>query len=321
MTMGQLYTIQDRRTVYCHRAMRANSGVWNAATNAWMFRTADDAANALADLFRATRPSIPMRETLLEMIADGTAAAAWGFDPAIEPVDVDTLDRDVAQRYLSAGYAVRRIFIGSHPLEDRPRERIAEQEAARRSAAAHRFRRTRACIDLTRKTARVGTAVMAAVSCKRIARRPASCISCTSIDATNTQGTISDSLPATSIIVWKSTRVGVVPILSASFEKPASTSSSRVPGTVPARASAVLRTAAERRAFAPCARGEARSSIIARLAARLPLRRDRAPPLRVVSHGRYVAFQMAEVAIPRNLFAAILQLIAGLRSPPACVAT
>jgi hypothetical protein len=42
---------------------------------------------------------------------------------------------------------------------------------------------------------------------------------------------------------------------------------------------------------------------------------------KVVSHGRYVAFQMAEVAVPRNLFAAILQLIAGLRSPPACVAT
>jgi Protein of unknown function (DUF1810) len=30
----------------------------------------------------------------------------------------------------------------------------------------------------------------------------------------------------------------------------------------------------------------------------------------VISHGRYVAFQMAEVAIPRNLFADILQLIA-----------
>jgi hypothetical protein len=42
---------------------------------------------------------------------------------------------------------------------------------------------------------------------------------------------------------------------------------------------------------------------------------------KVVSHGRYVAFQMAEVAIPRKLFAQILQLIAGLRSPPACVAT
>jgi len=42
---------------------------------------------------------------------------------------------------------------------------------------------------------------------------------------------------------------------------------------------------------------------------------------KVVSHGRYTAFQMAEVAIPRNLFVAILQLIAGLRSPPACVAT
>ena len=37
---------------------------------------------------------------------------------------------------------------------------------------------------------------------------------------------------------------------------------------------------------------------------------------KVVSHGRYVAFQMAEVAIPRNLFADILRLISELRPPP-----
>ncbi len=37
---------------------------------------------------------------------------------------------------------------------------------------------------------------------------------------------------------------------------------------------------------------------------------------KVVSHGRYVAFQMGEVAIPRNLFADILRLIAELRPPP-----
>ena len=37
---------------------------------------------------------------------------------------------------------------------------------------------------------------------------------------------------------------------------------------------------------------------------------------KVVSHGRYVAFQMAEVAIPKNLFADILRMIAELRSPP-----
>ena len=36
---------------------------------------------------------------------------------------------------------------------------------------------------------------------------------------------------------------------------------------------------------------------------------------KVVSHGRYVAFQMAEVAIPRSLFADILRLIAELRPP------
>ena len=36
---------------------------------------------------------------------------------------------------------------------------------------------------------------------------------------------------------------------------------------------------------------------------------------KVVSHGRYVAFQMAEVAIPRQIFADILQLIVELRLP------
>ena len=37
---------------------------------------------------------------------------------------------------------------------------------------------------------------------------------------------------------------------------------------------------------------------------------------RVVSHGRYVTFQMAEIAIPRTLFAEILNRISALRSPP-----
>ena len=38
---------------------------------------------------------------------------------------------------------------------------------------------------------------------------------------------------------------------------------------------------------------------------------------KVVSHGRYVTFQMAEVAVPRRLFAEILSLIGRLRAPPA----
>jgi len=37
---------------------------------------------------------------------------------------------------------------------------------------------------------------------------------------------------------------------------------------------------------------------------------------KVVSHGRYVAFQMAEVAIPRHMFKEILRLIAELRPQP-----
>jgi hypothetical protein len=38
---------------------------------------------------------------------------------------------------------------------------------------------------------------------------------------------------------------------------------------------------------------------------------------RVVSHGRYVTFQMAKVAVSRQMFAEILSLIARLRAPPA----
>jgi hypothetical protein len=38
---------------------------------------------------------------------------------------------------------------------------------------------------------------------------------------------------------------------------------------------------------------------------------------KVVRHGRYVTFQLAEVAVPRTLFAEILQLIEQLRPKPA----
>ena len=44
---------------------------------------------------------------------------------------------------------------------------------------------------------------------------------------------------------------------------------------------------------------------------------------KVVSHGRYIAFQMAEVATPRKMFEEILYLIAELRPkpPPALAST
>ena len=38
---------------------------------------------------------------------------------------------------------------------------------------------------------------------------------------------------------------------------------------------------------------------------------------KVIRHGRYITVQMAEVAIPRRLFAEILRLIDGLRLKPA----
>jgi hypothetical protein len=38
---------------------------------------------------------------------------------------------------------------------------------------------------------------------------------------------------------------------------------------------------------------------------------------KVVCHGRFVTFQIAEVAVPRQTFAEILSLIARLQAPPA----
>jgi hypothetical protein len=41
---------------------------------------------------------------------------------------------------------------------------------------------------------------------------------------------------------------------------------------------------------------------------------------RIVRHSRYVVFQLAEVAVPRALFAAILRRIERLRGPPVAAA-
>jgi hypothetical protein len=118
--MSDLYTIKDERTVYCRAAMKTNGGVWNPVTREWMFQDPSDHANAVAELYRVTRPSIAMREALQTMIADGTGALAWGFDPVEQSTSIDDLDRNEASKLLAAGYAVRRV-LGVHPLEDAPK--------------------------------------------------------------------------------------------------------------------------------------------------------------------------------------------------------
>jgi hypothetical protein len=56
----------------------------------------------------------------------------------------------------------------------------------------------------------------------------------------------------------------------------------------------------------PCPLPEVCEAQVSQRGVRMPL----------VSHGRYVVFQMAEVAIPRQMFQEILQLIAELRPQP-----
>jgi hypothetical protein len=117
--MTTIHTISDERTKFCRKAMKAHGGVWNPVTSAWMFTNAADHANAICELYRATRPSAAQLETLLAMATDGTGAQAWDFDPSVHVPDFTTFSRDEASRLLSAGYTVRRL-LGTHPLEDVP---------------------------------------------------------------------------------------------------------------------------------------------------------------------------------------------------------
>lgn len=142
--MSQLYSIKDERTVYCRAAMKSNGGEWNPVTREWIFHGADDHANAAAELYRVTRPTVGMREALQAMITDGTGALAWGFDPAEKPLLVDQIARSEASKLLAAGYAVRRV-LGVHPLDDveRPSDEPATFDASDFEAREQLRRRRR----------------------------------------------------------------------------------------------------------------------------------------------------------------------------------
>jgi hypothetical protein len=91
---------------------------------------------------------------------------------------------------------------------------------------------------------------------------------------------------------------------------PSVSSCSRSPTTRPAScARSCCRTKWRTGRSRPCARSWSRSA---------PRGRVHPPPS--VRHGRHVVFQLAEVAVPRALFAAILRRIDRLRGPPAAAA-
>jgi hypothetical protein len=110
-----------------------------------MFQDPSDHANAAVELYRVTRPSTAMREALEAMIADGTAALAWGFDPAEQSVSVDDLDRNEASKLLAAGYAVRRV-LGVDPLDvTKPNDDVVSTDAPSVDTRDRSRRRRRHC--------------------------------------------------------------------------------------------------------------------------------------------------------------------------------
>jgi hypothetical protein len=120
--MNQQWTIADERTRFCVQAMRAHSGEWVSSSIGWVFRSEADHANALADLYRATRATCGQRERLMRMVVDGTARAAWGIDlDELDPWWLEVMEDREAQRLIALGTQARRV-LGVHPLEDMPEE-------------------------------------------------------------------------------------------------------------------------------------------------------------------------------------------------------
>ena len=64
-----------------------------------------------------------------------------------------------------------------------------------------------------------------------------------------------------------------------------------------------------------CARGSSKPPTGYDNFPRLSLLQPQEIGAKVIGHGRYAIFQMAEVALPRELFGRILERIARLRSP------
>jgi hypothetical protein len=121
-TMIEQWAIRDERTKFCVHAMRACGGTWMERPVGWLFREEADHANALVELYGSTRATHDQHETLLRMIADGTAILAWEIDlDALDPWWIEELDCDEARRLIGLGAQARRV-LGRHPLEDLPEE-------------------------------------------------------------------------------------------------------------------------------------------------------------------------------------------------------
>lgn len=134
--------IRDPATRYCTAAMRHSGGTWNASQAVWTFPTEAEAANALAELYRATRLTIAQREMLKAMLEDGSADA-WDLDlPHTQlPAWIASRSRQAASVLIEAGIVARKtrerpISVAPPQIQD---DRF-DTEAFERSVQARRSR-------------------------------------------------------------------------------------------------------------------------------------------------------------------------------------
>jgi hypothetical protein len=115
-----MYKIADPATRFCSQALKNAGGRWEATSQAWVFRSVDDALDGLYALYAATRASAAQRETLASLIEEGIAAQAWDVD--LYGVDhaawLASLSRETASRLIAQALAATKVMC-CRPLEER----------------------------------------------------------------------------------------------------------------------------------------------------------------------------------------------------------
>ena len=111
-----IYTIPVTVTESAPHLMLRNGGVFDRARGRWKFVDVGDAASAAIDLYRLSQAQLELkRRQLRQMVKDGTAINAWGYDEFGGEIDIEYVAHEQADALIAAGREARKV-LGSRRL-------------------------------------------------------------------------------------------------------------------------------------------------------------------------------------------------------------
>jgi len=140
--MATVYIIPVEIAAAAGHLMLRNGGTLNSVRGIWKFTDAGDAASAAIDLYRLSKAQLELsRLQLREMVKDGTAINAWGYDEFAGEIDIESVTHDEADTLIASGREARKV-LGNRRFflarEESNRDRAFDERARR---LYHRTRR------------------------------------------------------------------------------------------------------------------------------------------------------------------------------------